>query len=788
MNEHANSHLASLLSPPEWLIEEPGFKPEKINFYETIFTVGNGYQGTRAALEEGFAGGLPGTYLAGVYDHHDSTVVDLVSAPDWLPVRVYVDGEILSLNTCKVLEYRRTLDIKQGLLYRSTVFEDKAGRRTRYESVRFASYANQHLAAMRVVVTPENYDAELVIESGIEGTRRNLDRLPQYVGSPRFPIETKWEKWAKSKHLQETANETSDNAVYLQMRTLDRDHQLGYAASAELSGSKATRKTVSAYEQVKEVFHFQAKQGESYQLDKLVAIGTSRDLAKAELKSHCLSWLSDAKQAGLDQLLEANKVFWQGKWQDSDCQIHGDERSQQALRFNIYHILIAANENDPKANIGAKSLSGEGYKGHVFWDSEIFLLPFFIYTQPETAKALLLYRYHCLGGAQKNAADNGCVGAQYPWESADTGEEVTPKWTADGKNRFWTGEEEIHITSDVAYGVLTYLNATNDWAFFLEYGAEILFNTARFWTSKLEYSAEADRYELKSVIGPDEFHEHVDNNVYTNWLAQWNLNKAAELYEYIGGKYPQEQAKIKNLMQLADDEIVVWRDKAKKIYIPIDWDKKLIEQYEGYFQCKNVPISEWDENHMPKYPKGYDHFNTQETMLIKQPDVVMLMYVLPDEFDDEIKRINYEFYEERTLHKSSLSPSIHSIMGIEVGDTSRAQQYFERSAFVDLINNQGNTEMGMHIASAGGTWMCAVFGFGGFRVKNETLTFKPWLPENWTGINFKLYWRGDQLEVSLKKEGMAFYRKTETDEALTIEVFGECYTLAANETTSVSFS
>ncbi|MCP4120839.1 MAG: glycoside hydrolase family 65 protein, partial [Bacteroidetes bacterium] len=268
---------------------------------------------------------------------------------------------------------------------------------------------------------------------------------------------------------------------------------------------------------------FEARQGNTYEIEKLVTIYTSRDVTQEKIKQSCLNVLSSESKKGFNTLIDEHVAVWESKWADCDCVIKGDPMANHAVRFNIYHLLIVGNERDLKVNIGAKSLSGEGYKGHVFWDSEIFMLPFFIYTQPETAKALEMYRYHTMPGAIENAKLNGFKGSQYPWESADTGAETTPKWTPDMKVRIWTGEEEIQITADVAYGILTYFTATGDLDFFLNYGAEIVFNTARFWGSRLEYNEAANRYEMNSVIGPDEFHQHVNNSVYTNWMAQWNL-------------------------------------------------------------------------------------------------------------------------------------------------------------------------------------------------------------------------------------------------------------------------
>ncbi len=777
------SPLENTLNSQGWLVEENNFSPKNINHYETIFTVGNGYQGTRGSLEEGFRGGLPATYLSGIYDHHDSTVVDLVSCPDWLPIKIYIEGVLLNMNSCKVIEYHRKLDLRQGVLYRSTVFEDDEGRITRYKSIRFTDFSQQNLAAIRIQITPENYSGQIKVESSLNGNRRNLDLLPRYVGETNFPTETKWEKWATSKHLQHVNTIDNKEGVYLEMKTLDRTHYLGYAANTELTGADATKSIEKEYEKVSEILTFKAEKGTVYQIDKIVALGTSREIAVEKLQTQCFDWLHKAKSQGIDSLLANNEAVWKEKWNDCDCIIEGDDDANLAVRFNIYHLLITANENDPKVNIGAKSLSGEGYKGHVFWDTEIFMLPFYIYTQPQTAKALLLYRYNCLNGAKKNAKTNGFKGAQFPWESADTGEETTPKWTHDKAHRIWTGEEQIHITADVAYGVLTYLTATDDVTFFLDYGAEILFETARFWNSRLEYIKEKKRYELNRVIGPDEFHEHVDNNVFTNRMAQWNLKKSANWYYTLKKDHPETLNHLSEQLKLTENEISEWKDKANKIYIPFDKEKKLIEQFQGYFNYKEAPITEWDDNEMPVYPEGYDHFNAGETTLLKQPDVIMLLYVLPDEFSDEIKRINYEFYEKYTMHKSSLSPSIHSIMGIEVGDTRKAVNYFSRTAFADLVDNQGNTDMGMHIASCGGTWQTVVFGFGGVRIKSGKLTFKPWLPPHWNALSFKLKWKDETIKVSLNHKTFSLFWESSSNQQKTIEVSvnGNNETLTSNK-------
>jgi kojibiose phosphorylase len=766
------------LSTDEWLIRESGFDIAKANVFETLFTVGNGYLGTRGTLEEGFKGECSGTYLNGVFDAHDSPVIDLVNAPDWLAFTIRVDGTRLDVQSCKVVAHERALDMRRGALWRSTTFEDEHGRRTRIETLRLASFHDQHLCALRVEITPENHDLQIAVESALDGRRFNLERLPVYVDKPEFHPEVKWEKWAKSKHLNEVAKEARPDAIYLEMKTIDTGVTIGYAAAPVGSVVPLRRTTEQGYEHIAERLEFAPLIGRTIRLDKLVTIYKSCDINHGEVRRHCLDDLAAHRAGGFDAAFDASRSAWSRKWADCDCSIVGDDDATRAARFNIYHLLITANENDPTVNIGAKSLSGEGYRGHVFWDTEIFMLPFYIYTQPATARALLLYRYNTLSGARENARKNGFQGAQYPWESADTGLETTPQWTPDGMHRIWTGEDEIHVSADVAYGVLTYVQATGDIGFMLDFGAEILFETSRFWVDRLEYVAEQDHYALTRVIGPDEFHEHVDNNAFTNRMAQWHLVQAARVHADLAKHQPQALAKVAGKLGLHPDEVDRWQTIADKILIPFDEGRSLIEQFEGYFALKEVPVTEWDPNDLPCYPVGYDHFNAGETTLLKQPDVVMLIYVLPDEFSDAVKKANYDFYEQRTLHKSSLSPAIHSIMGIEVGDPGRALQYFRRSAFVDLANNQGNTQDGMHAASAGGTWQSLVCGFGGFRVMHGRMTFKPWLPEEWSELRFRLKWRAKTLDVTVRHGEIAFLLQAPDETEESVIVFGETVRIA----------
>ncbi|MEZ5935681.1 MAG: glycosyl hydrolase family 65 protein [Alphaproteobacteria bacterium] len=776
--------LKNLLSAHEWLIEEPALDLARQNAYETLFTIGNGYLGTRGSFEERVRGDLPGTFLAGIYDHHDSTVVDLVSCPDWLPLSVWVDGERLSVQGAMVLEHRRVLDIRQGLLYRLTRFEDRQGRRTRLETLRFASLANRHLCGLRADITRENHEAPVAVEGGIDGRRFNLDRLPAYDEGHVFDAESRFEKWAKSRHLGPVSSDGSDSAVYLELGTLDRGHHLAYASS--LSGGAKTKRIddLAVAERVKLDF----EGGQRCTVDKLVSIWTSRDVEVSKLRRTCLETLAAASTRGLTAALNDHLAAFAERWRDSDVVIESDGPAQRAVRYGIYHLLIAAGDRDERVSIGANALSGERYRGHVFWDTEIYLLPFYIYTQPAAARALLAYRYHTLEGAIANARANGYQGAQYAWEAADTGHEETPTWTVDGKHRLWMGEEEFHITADVAYGILTYVRATGDLDFLAGYGLEILIQTSRFWVSRLEHDAERDRFELRRVMGPDEFHEHVDNNAFTNRMVKWHLLEAADALELCRGERRAAFDEVAARLALNASEPATWQSIAERIHIPADRETGVIEQFDGYFDLKEAPITVWDENGMPAYPEGYHHFNSADTTLVKQPDALMLLYLLPDQFDDRVKRANYDFYEARTLHKSSLSPAIHAILGIEIGDTAKAESYFLRSALVDLADNQGNTEEGIHIASAGGTWQCVVAGFGGFRVKQGRMTFRPWLPASWRWLRFRLKWRGAVLQVSIFSDHAVFRLEAEPGRSETIELFDRPRVIEAGKDVLLRFS
>jgi kojibiose phosphorylase len=488
-------------------------------------------------------------------------------------------------------------------------------------------------------------------------------------------------------------------------------------------------------------------------VDKRVAVFTSRDLPEDQLVRAAIERVNGVVDwpAAVAACAEA----WAREWERTDVVIEGDDEAQIAIRFNLFQMLIAAPRHDDRVNIGAKTLSGFGYRGHAFWDTEIFMLPLFTYTAPHIAKNLLNYRCRNLPGARRKAQANGFEGAQFPWESADTGDEVTPTWVphfADRNKlvRIWTGDIEIHISADIAYAAHQYWQATGDDAWFIEKGAELILDTARFWASRAEWNTESNRYEYTDVIGPDEYHEHVDNNAFTNRLAQWNLQTALDVLAWLKGRAPERARELSERLDLNEQRLEHWHDVIEKMYLHVE-PSGLIEQFGGYYRRKDVDLKALE----PRARSAQEIFGIEgcnETQILKQPDVLMMQYLLRDHYSDEAVRVNYDYYDPRTDHTygSSLGPSIMAIMACDVGKPDDAYEHFIRAVRADLRDVRGNAGDGIHAASAGGTWQAIVFGFGGLRVTADGWTAHPRLPHHWKRLAFKFFHRGKMQAADLK--------------------------------------
>jgi len=455
--------------------------------------------------------------------------------------------------------------------------------------------------------------------------------------------------------------------------------------------------------------------------------------------------LTRAEAQGPAELRARHRRAWRERWLDADVVVEGDGQAQRDLRFALYHLIIAGDPESDRASIGARSLSGPGYRGHVFWDTEIFCLPFFIWTHPTTARALLAYRHRTLPAARDKAVQLGYEGALYAWESADTGEETTPEfvWLPDGTRlTILTGVQEHHISADVAWAVWQYWQVTGDDGFVEEMGAEIVMETARFWASRADVGDDG-RHHIRMVIGPDEYHEGVDDNAYTNVMARWNLRAADALCD----RFPEAAARL----GVTTAERGRWEAVAAGLIGMFDPDTKLYEQFEGFFDLENIrSVDLAPRPFTGEMVVGVERLRT--TQVVKQADVLMLGLLLPEEVDSEVQAVNYRYYEPRTSHGSSLSPAIHALVAARVGDLDDALAYFHLAGGVDLDNRMGNAADGVHIATMGGLWQAAVFGFGGVRADGDAVRIDPRIPPSWPGLIFPVRWRGTRISVEVRPD------------------------------------
>jgi kojibiose phosphorylase len=716
-----------------WTLTEDSFDPKKQYHKETIFTIGNGYLCTRGAFEEGYPNDRRATFIHGVFDAAPIVFTELANAPDWLPVTIYLNNERFSMDSGTIESFQRTLDLRTGLLTRIVRWRSPSGTAATLTFERFASLADEHMLYIRCRVTPE-FAGIVEFRAGLNGNMHN-DGLV---------------------HFQWQGQGMKDDVVYLHTRTRKSGIEVANAMQiTNVIGREIVREDWDVENAPTQMVRVEAVPGQTVGIDKHVSVFTSREFIPADVVTVAVHRTRESK--AWESALEANRQAWAKEWERTDVIIEGDEEAQIAIRFNLFQMLIAAPRHDDRVNIGAKTLSGFGYRGHAFWDTEIFMLPLFIYTAPHIAKNLLNYRYHNLPGARRKAQANGFEGAQFPWESADTGDEVTPTWVthfADPTKlvRIWTGDIEIHISADIAHAAYQYWQATGDDEWFMERGVELILDTAKFWASRAEWNTEKNRYDYNDVIGPDEYHEHVDNNAYTNRMAQWNLQTALDMLDWLKESAPQKADELIARLDLNEERLRKWRDVIEKIYLHIELSG-LIEQFEEYYQREDIDLAALE----PRTKSAQEIFGIEgcnETQILKQPDVLMMQYVLRDHYSDEAVRVNYDFYNPRTDHTygSSLGPSIMAIMACDVGKPDDAYEHFIRAVRADLRDVRGNAGDGIHAASAGGTWQSVVFGFGGLRVTAEGWTTHPRLPKNWKRLSFKFFHRGKMHAVDLRAE------------------------------------
>lgn len=717
-----------------WIISEDEFEINALGSRETMFTIGNGYLGTRGTFEEGFPGETTATLLHGVFDDATIGFTELANTPNWLDLRFYLGGQLFRLDEGKIISYQRKLDLRTAALFRSVTWLSPAGNTLRFEFERFASLSDEHLLVLRCCITSVDYQGPLEIRASVTGH-----------------VDTNgWLHW---NCMQQGA--TEEGAAYLCLKTRKSDIALCEAFNLKLSGAEQFQEEYwDGMCAPEKVIKTSLQTGQSICVDKMVSLFTSRDVS--DPRKSAVETLRISESEGYDRLWAEHCSQWNEEWKYSNVTIEGDAKADRALRFGLFQLLIAAPRHDDRVSIEAKSLSGFGYHGHIFWDTEIFILPFFTYTRPEIARNLLRYRYRTLVGARKKAKEKGFEGACYAWESADSGDETTPRWalTPDGGVvHILCGDIELHITVDVVYAIYQYWQTTGDDAFMFDFGAEIILDTARFWGSRVEWNEKQDHYEISDVIGPDENHEHVNNNAYTNVMVRWNLQRGLEICQWLKEKDPEKAQVLIEKLHITGDSLSAWQKIIEKIYTGFDEASGLFEQFAGFYNLKSLDLASIE----PRTRSVQSILGVEEAQkfqIIKQPDVLMLLYLLDTYHDQKILKANWDYYAPLTdlTYGSSLGPAIQAIMAAWIGDSEEAYRLFMLAAGTDLEDKRGNAVDGIHAATHGGLWQACVFGFGGLQFTANGPVAFPRLLAGWKRLQFGIQYRGERYDFDIRAD------------------------------------
>lgn len=744
-----------------WMIIEEDFDPAYSRVSESIFSLGNESMGVRGFFDEGGSvDSLRGSYNNGVYDmeyvgRSYCGIVDkthfMIPSAEWLMTEISLDGEKLDLGKVRFRDFRRELDMRSGTLTRSFVWQTESGKELRISFLRFLDMVHRERAYQRITLEALNFSGDVQIEGGLSFNVTHEGRKACFWG--------------------ETRQEIDGNRLYLQSRTTGSDQEVFAGAIWDISDCESMApdsKTVQLRSTLNLV------QGLAQQVDKRVVVlfdgSEGEDLWKNGRYA-----LDEATKVSLDQALEAQKAYWSAFWNVSDIQLEaaGDDAQavaaeQQGIRFCSFQLAQTYNGGSMRHNIGAKGLTGEAYNGHAFWDTEACCLPFYLFTNPNTAKDLLLYRYNTLPMALERAKMLDCCGACYPIATLN-GDEACTLWQH--------ASLQIQPSTAVAYGIWHYVRVTGDMDFLWNYGAEMLLQIARFMESRVGQGSQNEKYGFYGVMGPDEFHMMVNNNAYTNYMGMRTLSYAYDVLAEMKIQRPDAYTALCKKTDLCEEEAERWQTIADNMYLP-QLDSGLFEQHDGYFDLPHTDIHAIPISQFPLY-NHWSYDRIYRTDMIKQPDVLMFLYLYNSSFTEKVKRVNYDFYEPRTIHESSLSPSIHSILAAELGKMDEAVRFFGFATRLDLDNYNRNTREGLHTTSIAMAWANIVYGFAGLRSDGEILRFAPQLPDRWKKLSFSISYRGSIIRIHMEV-GNTSFRLVE-GAPVQLQIFDKTYVLGHEE-------
>ena len=751
--------MKNYITHDEWCIVENGFHPENNEITESLMSLGNGRMGQRGNFEEKYSGKtLPGNYVAGVYFPDKTRVgwwkngypdyfAKVLNACNWIGIDIKIGSETLDLNTCVIEEFSRVLNMREGTLERNATVVLPGGRRLKIRSLRFCSMADDESGAIRYAITPLDFDDNFTISPFLDGNIRNRDSNYD---------EGFWDEIYK---------ETSFSQGYLVLETKENPYGVeqfrvatGMAFDIKINDLKTDYQSLPVKQEkyVAGTVHIDVREGQELVIYKYGVNLSSTNYAQEELVPKAKQYVDKILDKGFDALYAAHVAAWAEKWDKNDITIEGDIAAQQGIRFNIFHLGQTYTGEDERLNIGPKGFTGEKYGGSTYWDTEAYCIPFYLSTADiKVARNLLVYRHKHLQKAIENAEKLGFTdgAALYPMVTMN-GEECHNEWEITF--------EEIHRNGAIAFAIYDYTRYTGDESYVSQYGLEVLIGISRFWKQRITWSADKSQYVMLGVTGPNEYENNVNNNWYTNYIACWTLRYTLEI---INKLWTTDTARLNEIIHQTgfnlNVEMAEWKHIVENMHFPYDPERRVYLQQQGFLDKEILTVNDIAEHRPINQKWSWDRI--LRSCFIKQADVLQGIYLFEDDFSvDDIRR-NFEFYEPMTVHESSLSPCVHSILAAKIGMKEKAYEMYVRTARLDLDDYNNDTEDGLHITSMAGTWMCIVKGFAGQRIKDGTISLNPYIPGHWSSYSFRIGFRQSLLLVKVTAEGVTVRNMSEHD-------------------------
>ena len=756
--------MKNYITHDEWSIIENGFHPESNEITESLMSLGNGRMGQRGNFEEKYSGKtLLGNYVAGVYfpdktrvgwwkNGYPNYFAKVLNACNWIGIDVKIGTEVLDLDTCRVEDFRRELNMRQGVLERTATVALPSGRRLKIHSRRFCNMVDDESGAIRYSITPIDFDDLIIISPYLDGNIRNRDSNYD---------EGFWDEIHK---------ETSFSQGYLVLETKENPYDVerfqvatGMSFDIRINDFPTDYQSlpVKREKYVAGTIQIDLKEGQELVIYKYGVNLSSANYSRESLLSKAKEYVGRISEKGFDQLYAEHVKSWSEKWDKNDITIEGDIAAQQGIRFNIFHLGQTYTGKDERLNIGPKGFTGEKYGGSTYWDTEAYCIPFYLSTSDiEVSRNLLVYRHKHLQKAIENAEKLGFKNgaALYPMVTMN-GEECHNEWEITF--------EEIHRNGAIAFAIYDYTRYTGDESYILEFGLEVLIGIARFWKQRITWSGDKSQYVMLGVTGPNEYENNVNNNWYTNYIACWTLRYTLEQLTKLETGNPERLNEITKKTNFdITGEMADWKHIVEKMHYPYDPGRRVFLQQQGFLDKEILTVADIADQRPINQKWSWDRI--LRSCFIKQADVLQGLYLFEEEFSvDEIRR-NFEFYEPMTVHESSLSPCVHAILAAKIGLKEKAYEMYVRTARLDLDDYNNDTEDGLHITSMAGTWMSIVKGFAGQRVKDDTLVLNPYIPEEWNSYSFRIGFRQSLLLVEVTKEGVKIENISNHDVAIVV--------------------